>query len=67
MLGESHFPDVVQELKDLNAEADFNQGLDARLVTDEVALALRDLRVPAIRFAYDFVSMKAQVKTRLFD
>lgn len=62
VLGESHFPDVVQELKDLNAEADFNQGLDARLVTDEVALALRDLRVPTIRFAYDFVSMKAQVK-----
>jgi hypothetical protein len=62
VLGEAHFPDVVQELKDLNAEADFNQGLDARLVTDEVALALRDLRVPTIRFAYDFVSMRTQVK-----
>jgi hypothetical protein len=62
VLGESHFPEVVQELKELNAEADFNQGLDARLVTDEVAIALKDLKVPTIRFAYDFVTMKEQVK-----
>lgn len=62
ILGESHWPEVVGELKELGAEADFNQGLDARLVTEAVAVALRDLRVPTIRFAYDFVSMKKQVK-----
>ena len=62
ILGETHWPDVVAELKELNAEADFNQGLDARLVTEDVAVALRDLRVPTIRFAYDFVTMKEQVR-----
>jgi hypothetical protein len=62
VLGESHFLEVVRELKELNAEADFNQGLDARLVTAEVAVALRDLKIPTIRFAYDFVTMKDQIK-----
>jgi hypothetical protein len=61
ILGETHWPDVVSELKEIGAEADFNQGLDARLVTEEVAIALRDLNVPTLRFAYDFVTMKEQV------
>jgi hypothetical protein len=62
ILGESHWPDAVEELKELGFEADFNQGLDARLVTEEVAAALRDLKVPTIRFAYDFITMRDQVK-----
>jgi hypothetical protein len=61
ILGESHWPEAVAELKELGFEVDFNQGLDARLVTDEVAIALRDLKVPTIRFAYDFVTMKEQI------
>ena len=62
ILGESHWPEAVKELMEIGVEADFNQGLDARLVTEEVALALRNLKIPTIRFAYDFVSMKQQVK-----
>src|SRR5215212_9937981 len=61
ILGESHWPDAVAELKELDFEVDFNQGLDARLVTDEVAQSLKDLKVPTIRFAYDFVTMRDQV------
>lgn len=62
ILGESHWPEAVKELMELGVEADFNQGLDARLVTEEVAVALRDLKIPTIRFAYDFVNMRQQVK-----
>ena len=62
ILGESHWLDAVEELKEIGAEVDFNQGLDARLVTEDVAAALRDLRVPTIRFAYDFVPMREKIK-----
>jgi hypothetical protein len=46
----------------MNAEVDFNQGLDARLTTEEVAGWLRDLKAPTIRFAYDFVAMREHIK-----
>lgn len=58
ILGEAHWPDVFAELRELDVEADFNQGLDARLITEEVALELKNLRVPSIRLAYDFVQMR---------
>ena len=57
ILGESHWREVINELRDLHLEVDFNQGLDARLVTEEVATLLRGLNVPTIRLAYDFVNM----------
>jgi hypothetical protein len=65
ILGESHWRDVLAELKELKVEADFNQGLDARLFTEEVAEKLRDLHVPTIRFAYDFVGMRKQVQNAI--
>lgn len=65
ILGESHWKEAVQELKEMNMEVDFNQGLDARLITDEVAHELRDLRIPAIRLAYDFVGMRKKVESAI--
>ena len=62
ILGESHWREVIDELKELNLEVDFNQGLDARLVTEEVATALNELRIPTIRLAYDFVGMRSAVE-----
>jgi hypothetical protein len=62
ILGESHWRDVVAELQEMDAEVDFNQGLDARLVTEEVASALRNLKIPTIRLAYDFPQMGKSVK-----
>lgn len=58
VLGESHWRDLFAELQELNVEVDFNQGLDARLVTEEVANKLTGLNVPTIRFAYDFPGMR---------
>lgn len=65
ILGESHWKDAVQELKEMGVEVDFNQGLDARLVTEEVAFELKQLRIPVIRFAYDFISMREKVKNAI--
>jgi len=62
ILGESKWREVLAELKELKAEVDFNQGLDARLVTEEVAHGLKDLRIPTIRLAYDFPSMRESVR-----
>jgi hypothetical protein len=53
ILGVPNWRHVVAELRDLGPEVDFNQGLDARLITDEVAHQLAGLRVRPIHMAYD--------------
>ena len=58
VLGESHWRGLFAELKTLKVEVDFNQGLDARLVTKDVAVELNGLNIPTIRFAYDFPGMQ---------
>lgn len=62
ILGESHWPEAAAELAEMGLEVDFNQGLDARLVTEEVARTLTKLKIPTIRLAYDFVQMRGAVK-----
>jgi hypothetical protein len=57
VLGERHWRELFAELRELKVEVDFNQGLDARLVTEEVAYELANLNIPTIRFAYDFPGM----------
>ncbi len=49
---------VVEELRELDVEVDFNQGLDARLVTEDVSVALGHLRISPIRLAYDSGEMR---------
>lgn len=44
-------------------EVDFNQGLDIRLVTYEVALLLRRLRTRQLRFAFDDIAYEKAVRT----
>jgi len=62
ILGEAHWREVADELAELGHEVDFNQGLDARLLTDEVAVALSKLKMPTLRLAYDFPKVGPQVK-----
>jgi hypothetical protein len=57
ILGEAHWRDVVAELKEMQVEVDFNQGLDARLINDESSRALAEINLPTLRLAYDFVNM----------
>lgn len=45
---------VLDEIEELNLSVDFNQGLDARLVSDKVAKRISRLKIdPCIRFSYD--------------
>jgi hypothetical protein len=57
VLGESNWREIFAELREIDADVDFNQGLDARLITKEVAHELTGLRIPTIRMAYDFPKM----------
>lgn len=49
-----HFNKVIDKLKKLTW-CDFNQGLDARLLTDKHAYRLSELQQPTIRLAFDSV------------
>lgn len=53
ILAVENWRDVVDELRDMDLDVDFNQGLDARFVTDEVAEALAGLKLHPVRMAYD--------------
>ena len=49
-----HFFFVTDQILKENLSVDFNQGLDMRLVSDEIAKRLHELRVkPSLRFAWD--------------
>lgn len=52
-LGMANWRDLVVELKEVGLPVDFNQGLDARFVTEEVAQQLGGLRISPVRMAYD--------------
>ncbi len=62
ILGESNWRDVVGELKELGMSADFNQGLDARFINEEVVETLKGLNMTAIRVAYDFPKIGKSIK-----
>lgn len=56
----AHFDRVIDGLK-TTEEIDFNQGLDARLMTPYVADRLRELDLKVLRFAFDHVSQEESV------
>ena len=53
MLASPYWRNIFDELEESRLAIDFNQGLDARLLTEEVATSLRRLKLPIIRLAYD--------------
>jgi len=62
ILGVPNWRDVVEELRELKVEVDFNQGLDARLITEDVANDLSQLRIRPVRMAYDIPSEKSALE-----
>lgn len=58
ILASPYWRNIFDELEELNIEVDFNQGLDARLIKENVALRLMKLRLPILRLAYDSNSVK---------
>jgi hypothetical protein len=62
ILGCSNWRSVFDELHEIGLKVDFNQGLDARLFTDEVAEKLAKLRMEVIRIAYDDLRTREAVE-----
>jgi pyruvate-formate lyase-activating enzyme len=62
ILASPYWENIFDELEELNLEVDFNQGLDARLIEEEVALKLMDLKVPILRLAYDSNGVKKSLE-----
>lgn len=54
ILGNSNWEPIFDEVERIGKAVDFNQGLDARLVTDRMAEKLARLRLDSVRMAYDY-------------
>ena len=57
--------DLFQQLADSMATIDFNQGLDARMLTEEKIAAIERLKIKEIHFAWDRYEDKAAVLPKL--
>lgn len=53
ILASPYLKNIFEEFKESGLEVDFNQGLDARLLTAEVAYLLKNMKIKTIRLAYD--------------
>lgn len=63
ILASPHWRSIFREVKELEMRVDFNQGLDARLVTAEVANEISELKIDEfVRLAYDYREMGPYVK-----
>ena len=62
ILADPEWRNTLSELGGLALEVDFNQGLDIRLVTDEVAWHLRRIRTRKLRFAFDGLSYENEMR-----
>ena len=58
LLGAVNWRDLISELKSIGLTVDFNQGLDARRINDEVAQTFIGLRIDPIRMSYDVPAEK---------
>lgn len=56
-----NWKETLEELLNIGLPVDFNQGIDARLVDDEKACMIADLRTPLIRTAFDNIGEKKAV------
>lgn len=65
ILQSPYFREIFDELIDLGRKVDFNQGLDARLITDEIAQKLSEMRLVCVRIAYDYTGMQSDVRNAI--
>lgn len=62
ILGMPNWRDIFEELIELGIEVDFNQGMDARFITDESARLLSQMHIPIIRLAFDYAGIRPWVE-----
>ena len=60
-----HFKLISNQVQKENLRIDFNQGLDIRLITDEIAFLLSKMKMKRIRFALDHNSLIPLVTEKL--
>ncbi|MCL7412626.1 MAG: hypothetical protein M8353_03290 [ANME-2 cluster archaeon] len=60
-LASPDWKEAINNLQETGLKIDFNQGLDARLIDEEKASMLANLRMPMLRMAYDLVGEKKAV------
>ena len=65
ILAAREWEDCLQQLADSKAMVDFNQGLDARMLTEAKCLALDKVRIKQIHFAWDRYEDKDRVLPKL--
>lgn len=56
--------ELLHQLQDSKARIEFNQGLDIRLMTEEIALEIAKLKINSIHFAWDRYEDKEIVQPR---
>lgn len=57
----NHFKFICKQIRDNNLTVDFNQGLDCRLFTEDMAAELKTISREDIRFAFDHISVYKNV------
>lgn len=62
ILAATNWKDTFEELVDAGVCVDFTQGLDIRLVDEEVVTWLLRLKAPELRFAFDDISQETWVR-----
>jgi len=62
ILATKYWKDIFEELIELNMQVDFNEGLDARLLSDEACTLISKMKIPIIRLAYDMPPQRYYVK-----
>lgn len=53
--------ELLKQIADSGARVNFNQGLDARFITPDVAKALSRIRISQVHFAFDFMKNEKHI------
>lgn len=62
ILASPYWRNIFDELEELKIGVDFNQGLDSRLLNEEIAIRLKKLKMPFVRLAYDSNGIRLSLK-----
>jgi len=62
-LASSGWENILNEIEELDLRVDFNQGLDARLISEKVAERISQIKIDRfVRLSYDYLSMRPYVR-----
>lgn len=60
-----HFKLICKQAREENLKIDFNQGLDIRLLTDDLAKELKNTKMSTYRFAFDNLAIKNIIEKKI--